>query len=79
MSIASSYLEKNKYWEENVIKYLFKNKDDSDGTFESKSKLKEQILSEFPVFGLNEDYMKALSIIICDKITEVQQELKERL
>ncbi len=79
MSIASSYLEKNKYWEENVIKYLFKNKDDSDGTFESKSKLKEQILSEFPVFGLNEDYMKALSIIIWDKITEVQQELKERL
>lgn len=71
MSIASSYLEKNKYWEENVIKYLFKNKDDSDGTFESKSKLKEQILSEFPVFGLNEDYMKALSIIIWDKITEV--------
>ena len=42
MYIASSYLEKNKYWEENVIKYLFKNKDDSDGTFESKSKLKEQ-------------------------------------
>ena len=79
MSIASSYLEKNKHWEENVIKYLFKNKDDSDGTFESKSKLKEQILSEFPVFGLNEDYMKALSIIIWDKITEVQQELKERL
>jgi hypothetical protein len=79
VSIASSYLEKNKHWEENVIKYLFKNKDDSDGTFESKSKLKEQILSEFPVFGLNEDYMKALSIIIWDKITEVQQELKERL
>ena len=54
-----------------MIKYLFKNKDDSDGTFESKSKLKEQILSEFPVFGLNEDYMKALCIIIWDKITEV--------
>jgi hypothetical protein len=71
MSIASSFVEKNKYREEKVIKYLFKNLDDSDNNLESKSKLRDQILSEFPVFGLNDDYMKALSIIIWDKISEV--------
>lgn len=71
MSIESSFIEKNKYREEKVIKYLFKNLDDSDNNLESKSKLRDQILSEFPVFGLNDDYMKALSIIIWDKISEV--------
>ena len=71
MSIAISFVEKNKYREEKVIKYLFKNLDDSDNNLESKSKLRDQILSEFPVFGLNDDYMKALSIIIWDKISEV--------
>jgi hypothetical protein len=40
-SIESSFVEKNKYREESVIKYLFKNHDESENTLESKSKLRE--------------------------------------
>jgi hypothetical protein len=40
-SIDSSFIEKDKHREESVIKYIFKNHDESENTLEAKSKLRE--------------------------------------
>ena len=35
-------------------------------------KLADKMLTEFPVFALNEDYMKALGFIIQNKIDQIK-------
>ena len=39
---------------------------------ESKSLLMDKMLIEFPVFALNEDYMKALALIIQHKLDQIK-------
>ena len=40
--------------------------------FEAKSLLVDKMLIEFPVFALNEDYMKALALIIQQKLDQIK-------
>ena len=40
--------------------------------------LSEKLLVEFPVFALNEDYMKALAITIQNKIDQVKNIIGEK-
>ena len=39
---------------------------------ETRNYLKDKVLTQFPIFALNEDYMRALTLIIVDKIERAQ-------
>jgi hypothetical protein len=39
----------------------------------------DKMLIEFPVFGLNDDYMKALAIIIQSKVNHIKDSITDRL
>ena len=39
--------------------------------------MEDKILSQFPIFALNEDYMKSLAMIIQDKIERAKAMVKQ--
>jgi len=41
---------------------------DASSLKEVQDKLKDRVLSQFPIFALNDDYMRALTLIIVDKL-----------
>ena len=48
--------------------------DESDAASlkQAKDLLKERVLTQFPIFSLNEDYIRAITLIIMEKIERAQ-------
>ena len=44
---------------------------------EAKQFLEDKVLSQFPIFALNEDYMKSIALIIQDKIERAKVMVKQ--
>ena len=44
---------------------------------EARAFLEDKTLSQFPIFALNEDYMKAIATIIQEKIERAKQLVKQ--
>ena len=54
------------------MKQFFNLEDSMISDMELQNSLSQQMLIEFPVFALNEDYLRVLSIIIQNKIDQVK-------
>ena len=44
---------------------------------EVNDSIRDRVLSQFPVFALNEDYMRALAMIIMDKLERADKLVKQ--
>ena len=44
---------------------------------DAKQFLEDKVLSQFPIFALNEDYMKSIALIIQDKIERAKVMVKQ--
>jgi len=49
---------------------------DEAGLRETKDFLRDKALTQFPIFALNEDYMRAITMIIMDKIERAHTLIK---
>ena len=62
-----------------VSKFLINGLQDSVEYDDLKASMLDKMLIEFPVFGLNEDYMKALAMVVQTKIDAMKSMIYERL
>jgi hypothetical protein len=75
--VAASLLQSSNISNCKVLqKFLRRNFNESLDLIETN--LSEKMLIEFPVFALNEDYMKALSITIQNKIDHIKNIIEEK-
>ena len=50
---------------------------DEQALKEAQQSLEDRVLSQFPIFALNEDYMKSIAMIIQDKIERAKVMVKQ--
>ena len=62
-----------------VSKFLVKGLQESVEYDDLKASMMDKMLIEFPVFGLNEDYMRALAIIIQGKVDTIKSIINDKL
>lgn len=62
-----------------MLRRLLRQFNDSNFDADASSRIADKILTEFPVFALNEDFLKALSLILQDKMDQVKQMINEQI
>ena len=55
-----------------ILARFLEDQNDEAALRETRNYLKDKVLTQFPIFALNEDYMRALTLIIVDKIERAQ-------
>ena len=60
-----------------MLRRLVRSLNESDLDVDAHSRLMDKTLSEFPIFALNDDYLKALSLILQDKMDHVKHTIDE--
>ena len=51
-----------------ILARFLEDETDASALNEVRNELREKVLTQFPVFALNEDYMRALTMIIMEKL-----------
>ena len=56
-----------------ILTRFLEDETDYEALKQTQDKLKEKVLTQFPIFALNEDYMRAITLIIMDKLQRAEQ------
>ena len=62
-----------------MLRRLVRSLNESSLDVDAHSRLMDKTLSEFPIFALNDDYLKALSLILQDKMDFVKRAIDEQV
>ena len=60
-----------------VLAKFIQGDNDEQALKEAQQSLEDKVLSQFPIFALNEDYMKSIATIIQDKIERAKVMVKQ--
>ena len=55
-----------------ILSRFLEDETDYEALKQTQDKLKEKVLTQFPIFALNEDYMRAITLIIMDKLQRAE-------